>query len=237
MDTFDPGEISVVSPDAAARENRFVNAVFMWMTGGLAATGVTAYYTAAVFGEFILRNQGLFMLLIILEVLMVMGLSFAVNRISALAAAVCFSAYAVMNGITLSWIFLAYDPQSIYRTFFISSGVFGATGLYGYLTKRDLTTLGSLCMMGLFGVIIASIINLFWFNSMASLVISILGVLIFVGLIAYDTQMLKRLAGAVGAGEVDGETGKKYSIIGALQLYLDFVNLFLYLLRLFGSRK
>ena len=220
-----------------ALQNAFVNRVFGWMTAGLALTGFLSYYLAANFGAAIIRNSGLYIVLILLELAVVAGLSFAINKINALTALAGFLFFAALNGVTLSWIFLAYDASSIAKTFFATAGTFGAMGLYGLLTKRDLTSLGSLCFMGLIGIIIASILNMIWPNSRVGLVISIIGVLIFVGLTAYDTQKIKELALASGEGAFDEETGKKYAIFGALTLYLDFVNLFLYILRLLGNRK
>jgi len=221
-------------------QNAFINRVFGWMTAGLALTGVIANAVAS----YIQSHQELmpqfskFLLpLMIVELLLVIGLSAAVGRLSAALATGAFLLYAALNGVTLSVIFLAYTASSIATTFFITSGTFGALGLYGWLTKRDLTAIGSLCFMGLIGLIIASIVNMFFYNGTAALVISWIGVLIFVGLTAYDAQKIKRLAIAVGDGEVDDETGKKFAVIGALTLYLDFINLFLYLLRIFGRRR
>ena len=226
-----------VNPGAVAVQNAFVNRVFGWMTVGLALTGFISYYVAANYGAFILKNAGLYTLLILLELGLVIALSWAINKINALMALAGFLVFASLNGVTLSWIFFAYDSASIAKTFFATSATFGGVGLFGYLTKKDLTTLGSICGMALWGLIIASLLNIFWPSSKASFVISIAGVLIFVGLIAHDTQKIKRLAFAAGEGEVDEETGKKYAIFGALTLYLDFVNLFLYILRLLGNRK
>lgn len=237
MDMFNQSSPAPYSPGAVALQNAFVNRVFGWMTAGLALTGFIAYYLSANYAMQIAKNHGLYVVLILLELVVVMGLSFAINKISAFVALLGFLFFAALNGVTLSWIFLAYDSASIAKTFFATSATFGAMGLFGYITKKDLTGIGSLCFMGLIGLIIASVLNVIWPNSRVGLVISIVGVLIFVGLVAYDTQKIKQLAWAVGEGEVDAETGKKYAIFGALTLYLDFVNLFLYLLRLLGNRK
>lgn len=137
----------------------------------------------------------------------------------------------------LSSVFLVYELGSIATTFFATSGTFGVMSLYGYLTRRDLTTIGNLALMGLLGVIIASLLNMIWYSSKIDLIISYIGLAIFVVLTAYDTQKIKRLSLAIGDGEVEAEAGKKYAIIGALELYLDFINIFLYLLRLFGNRR
>ena len=225
------------SPGAVALQNAFVNRVFGWMTAGLALTGFIAYYLSANYAAQIAKSQGLYALLILLELAVVFGLSFAINKINACTALLGFLFFAALNGVTLSWIFLVYDPSSIAKTFFATSATFGAMGLFGYLTKKDLTAIGSLCFMGLIGIIIATILNMIWPNSRVGIVISIVGILIFVGLVAYDTQKIKQLALAAGDGAFDAETGKKYAIFGALTLYLDFVNLFLYILRLLGNRK
>ncbi len=221
---------------AASVQAGFINRVFGWMTVGLAVTGVVAALVASN-RDMLVRTQQMFLLFVILEFVVVIGLSAAINRISAAAATAGFLFFAVLNGATLSWIFLAYEPQSIAATFFATSGTFGAMGLIGWITRRDLSGLGGLCFMGLIGVIIASVVNMFWFNSTVSLVISILGVLIFVGLTAYDVQKIKQMAIAVEDGEIEAEAGRKFAILGALTLYLDFINLFLMLLRLFGNRR
>lgn len=237
MDMFNNPMPAQYSPGAIALQNAFVNRVFGWMTAGLALTGFIAYYLSSNYPGLIIKYHGLYTLLALLEIVVVIGLSWAVDKISAFVALIGFLFFAALNGVTLSWIFFAYDASSIAKTFFATSATFGAMGLFGYITKKDLTGVGSLCFMGLIGLIIASLLNMIWPNSRAGLVISIVGVLIFVGLIAYDTQKIKQLALAVSEGEADEETGKKYAIFGALTLYLDFVNLFLYLLRLLGNRK
>ena len=237
MNMFGPGAPAVYGPETVSLQNAFVNRVFGWMTAGLALTGSVAWYVSARFAAEVAKHSGLYLVLVLLELALVLGLSFAIRKISASLALAGFLFFAALNGVTLSWIFIVYDPTSIMKTFFATSATFGAMGLYGYLTKRDLTTLGSLCFMGLFGIIIASLVNLIWPNNTVGFVISIIGVLIFVGLVAYDTQKIKQMALAAGEGAFEEEAGKKYAIFGALTLYLDFVNLFLYILRLFGSRK
>ena len=237
MDMFNQLSSAQDSPEAVALQNAFVNRVYGWMTAGLALTGFVAYYISAKYGAQVFQHRGLYIVLILLEFVVVAGLTAAINRISAFVALLGFLFFAALNGVTLSWIFIAYDSTSIAKTFFATSATFGAMGLFGYLTKKDLTSIGSLCFMGLFGLIIASVLNMIWPNARMGLVISCVGILIFVGLVAYDTQKIKQLALAIGEGDVDVESGKKYAIIGALQLYLDFVNLFLYILRLLGNRK
>ena len=165
-------------------QSGFINRVFGWMTAGLALTGAISYGIAhSSMSEFVLANQGTYLLLILLELGVVIGLSAAINRLSATVATLGFLLFAVLNGLTLSWIFLAYEPSSIYATFFVTSGTFGGVGLFGWLTKRDLSGIGGLCGMALWGLILATIVNIFWTNSTVSLFISYAGVAIFVGLI------------------------------------------------------
>ena len=216
----------------------FINRVFGWMTAGLALTGAISYGIAhSSMSEFVVANQGTYLLLILLELGVVVGLTAAINRISAVVATLGFLLFAVLNGITLSWIFLAYEPSSIYATFFVTSGTFGGVGLFGWLTRRDLSGIGGICGMALWGLILATLVNMFWTNSAVSLIISYAGVVIFVGLTAWDMQKIKQLSYAVEDGDVETELGKKLAIFGALELYLDFVNLFLYILRIFGNRR
>ena len=160
-------------------------------------------------------------------------MSFGINKMSSSKAQTVFWIFAALMGLSLSWILLVYTGKSVARVFFITSATFGAMSLYGYTTKRDLTKLGSFLMMGLIGIIIASLINIFMKSSMMYFVISILGVLIFVGLTAYDTQKIKNMYVESDSGELIG----KKAVMGALTLYLDFINLFIMLLRLFGQRR
>ena len=163
----------------------------------------------------------------------VLYMSFGIRKMSAAKAQTVFWIFAALMGASLSSIFLVYTGASITRVFFITAGTFGSMSIYGYTTKRDLTKLGSFLMMGLIGIIIASIVNIFMKSSMMYFVISILGVLIFVGLTAYDTQKIKNMYLASDSGEIMG----KKAVMGALTLYLDFINLFIMLLRLFGQRR
>ena len=161
-------------------------------------------------------------------------MSFGINKMSAAKAQTVFWVFAGLMGLSLSWIFIGlYWAYSVTRVFFITSATFGAMSIYGYTTKRDLTKLGSFLMMGLIGIIIASVVNIFMKSTMMYFVISILGVLIFVGLTAYDTQKIKNMYSASDTGELMG----KKAVMGALTLYLDFINLFIMLLRLFGQRR
>ncbi|MEO6601176.1 MAG: Bax inhibitor-1/YccA family protein [Polyangiaceae bacterium] len=212
----------------------FLRKVYAYMAGGLFATAVTA--TAVASSETVLNlivgNKIVFYGLLLGELGMVIAFSALVNRISAGAAAALFLAYAVVNGLTMSVIFLAYTASSIGSTFFVTAGTFGAISAYGYATKRDLSGLGSFAMMGLFGLIIASIVNIFLKSTMIYWLTTFIGVIVFTGLTAYDTQKLKRFAATSSPAEQS-----KVAVQGALMLYLDFINLFLYLLRLLGRRR
>ena len=177
--------------------------------------------------------SGLKWLVMLAPLGIVFYMSFGINKMSSAKAQTVFWIFAALMGLSLSWILLVYTGASVARVFFITSATFGAMSIYGYTTKRDLTKLGSFLMMGLIGIIIASIVNIFMKSSMMYFVISILGVLIFVGLTAYDTQKIKNMYAASDTGELMG----KKAVMGALTLYLDFINLFIMLLRLFGQRR
>jgi len=180
-----------------------------------------------------LYNSALMWIIMLAPLGVVFYMSFGIRKMSAAKAQGTFWVFAALMGASLSSIFLVYTGASITRVFFITSGTFGAMSIYGYTTKKDLTKLGSFLMMGLFGIIIASIVNMFMKSTMMYYVISIIGVLIFVGLTAYDTQKIKNMYLASDSGEVMG----KKAVMGALTLYLDFINLFIMLLRLFGQRR
>jgi hypothetical protein len=203
--------------------------VYAWMGGGLALTALVSLMTVSspVLLEAILGNRILFYALIFGELGLVFAISGAINRISAATASLLFLAYAALNGLTMSTIFVAYTSSSVASTFIITAGMFGAMSMFGYLTKSDLTSWGSFLFMGLIGVIIASVVNIFLNSSMISWVVSICGVIVFTGLTAYDTQKIKNM----------GNRGTKGAILGALTLYLDFINMFLLLLRLLGNRR
>ena len=178
-------------------------------------------------------NSGFAWVLMLAPLGVVLYMSFGIAKMSASKAQTVFWIFAALMGASLSSIFLAYTGTSITRVFFITAGTFGAMSIYGYTTKKDLTKLGSFLIMGLFGIIIASIVNIFLKSSMMYFVISIIGVLVFVGLTAYDTQKIKNMYLSSDSGEVIG----KKAVMGALTLYLDFINLFIMLLRLFGQRR
>ncbi len=221
--------------------------VYNYMATGVLLTGIVALISFNIsvvtdasgaivsFTEFgnTLFFSGFKWLVMLAPLGIVFYMSFGINKMSASKAQTVFWIFAALMGLSLSWILLVYTGKSVARVFFITSATFGAMSLYGYTTKRDLTKLGSFLMMGLIGIIIASLINIFMKSSMMYFVISILGVLIFVGLTAYDTQKIKNMYLVSDSGEVMG----KKAVMGALTLYLDFINLFIMLLRLFGQRR
>lgn len=210
--------------------------VYVWMTMALVITGLTAYGVATSPGilQAIYTNQILFWGLIIVEFALVIGVSAAINKLSLTTATLMFILYSVINGALMSYIFLAYTASSIATVFFITAGTFAAMAIIGYTTKTDLTSLGKILMMALIGLIIATVVNLFIKSSGFTLILSYVGVLIFVGLTAYDSQKIKQML--LQAPDA-GETAQKLALLGALSLYLDFINLFLYLLRIFGRRE
>lgn len=211
--------------------------VYVWMTMALAITGLVAMYMAKSLTllQMILGSSFGMWGLLIAEIGLVWYLSARIRQISFTTATVLFIIYSILNGATLSVIFLAYTASSIASTFFITAGTFAATGIYGYVTKKDLSSLGSLCIMGVIGLIIATVVNIFLASDALTMVISYIGVALFVGLTAYDTQKIKRLL-LSNDMEINEET-QKIALLGALTLYLDFINLFLYLLRILGDRK
>jgi hypothetical protein len=214
----------------------FFRSVYGWMTVGLGLTAVVALFTVSspALMQMIFGNKLVFYGLVIGQVGLVIALSAAINRLSATAATLMFCVYAALSGLTFASIFVVYTQSSIASTFFVTAGTFGAMSLYGLVTKKDLSSWGSFLFMGLIGVVIASIVNIFLESSAMTWVISCAGVLVFTGLTAYDTYSLKVLA---QQGFAHGEERKKMAIIGALKLYLDFINLFLMLLRLLGGSR
>ena len=206
------------------------------MTLALVLTGATAYGVATSPGLLmaLATNKVLFFGLIIAEFALVFGVSGAINRLSLTTATLMFVAYSVINGALLSFIFLAYTMSSITSVFFITAGTFAVMAIFGYTTKKDLTSIGRILFMALIGIIIATLVNMFVGSEGMSMIISYVGVLIFVGLTAYDSQKIKEMLLAHG---VEGEQGQKLALLGALTLYLDFINLFIYLLRILGSKR
>lgn len=214
----------------------FISEVYGWMSGALIVTGLVAAWTASseAIMTIIFGNSLMFYGLLIAEILCVAYLVSAVKKISSQTATLIFMGYAALNGLTLSAVFIIFTSESIATTFFITAGTFAIMSFYGYYTKKDLTTIGNLAFMGLIGLIIASVVNIFFHNEIVYWITTYAGILIFVALIAYDTQKIKKMN---VIGNEGTEEDKKEAIIGALILYLDFINLFLYLLRLFGRRK
>ncbi len=210
--------------------------VYVWMTLALVITGITAYGVATSPGilQAIYTNQILFWGLIIAELAIVFGVTAMLNRISLTTATLMFVLYSVINGALMSYIFLAYTASSIAVVFFITAGTFGVMAFIGYTTKTDLSSMGKILIMALVGLIIATIVNLFIKSSGLTLILSYVGVLIFVGLTAWDTQKIKQML--LQAPDA-GEASQKLALMGALSLYLDFINLFIYLLRIFGKRE
>lgn len=223
---------------AAVRERSILRNVYTWMTLGLAITGVVAMYVSGntQLVRTIVMNRGLFFGLIIGELALVWILSANIHRMSPTAATLSFAGYALLNGVTLSVIFLAYTGVSIATTFFVTAGTFGALSLYAVTTNRDLGGMGQYLFAGLIGIIIASVVNMFLGSATLDYAISFIGVFLFMGLTAYDTQMIKRWSDQMG-NSADEADYMRVSIMGALKLYLDFINLFLFLLRFLGNRR
>jgi FtsH-binding integral membrane protein len=219
----------------AGAVSRFFNAVYAWMAAGLALTAVVAWWVstqpdimAQVFRGPVLI--GLF----IAQLVLVFTISAATERLSAAAATGLFMLYSGLNGLTLSGILLVYTGATVASAFVVTAGMFGAMSVYGFVTKRDLSGMGSILFMALIGLILASVVSLFWRNDVLTTIINYAGVVIFAGLTAYDTQSLRHIAVATAN---DPARAMRYSVNGALKLYLDFLNLFLFLLRIMGGRR
>ena len=219
-------------------QKRFITKVYGWMCAALLTTGLVSYYTISNDNlmQRIFQSPVLLIGLIIVELALVMILSAAINKLSSQAATGLFFLYSALTGVTISVVVLVYTKESITSTFLITAGTFGAMSFYGYVTKRDLTSIGNLAFMGLIGIIIASIVNIFIQSTSLYTIITYIGVLVFVGLTAYDTQKLKNMA-MTQPVDADGAVVRKGAILGALSLYLDFINLFLMLLRIFGQSR
>lgn len=222
--------------ETGAEQRTLLRNVYLWMTMALVLTGLAAYQVASSPAalEAIFTQRGLLWGLILGELALVIGLTALLHRMSFLTATLLFIAYAVLNGVTLSAVFAVYTPASITSTFLVTAGTFGAMALYGSVTQRDLTSWGSLGLMTLIGILIATVVNIFLRSSALYWIITFAGVLIFTGLTAYDAQKIKQM---IRSREAVDETAQKLALLGALSLYLDFINLFLYLLRLLGDRK
>jgi FtsH-binding integral membrane protein len=220
------------------RVNSFVRSVYNWMAIGLALTGFIAYAVANIpeVRNVIFGSSIVFFGLIITQLALVFIISSRIYRMQAGTATALFIVYSALNGATLSAIFLAYAQSTITSTFFVCAGTFVACSIYGWTTRRDLTSMGGFLTMGLIGIVIASLVNLFIQSSAISIVVSYIGVLVFVGLTAYDTQDIKKMAMSQ-PDSIDAGSVRKGAILGALKLYLDFINLFLMLLRIFGGGR
>ncbi len=215
--------------------SQVMKSVYVKMFAGLLVTALVAWGVAAAAPNImglLVTNRWLYWGLAILELGLVIGISSGINKLSSSTATMLFILFAIVNGLTLSLIFAVYTIGSIFKTFLICSGTFGAMSVYGYFTDRDLTKIGSFLYMALFGLIICCVVNIFWANTTFEWIVSGIGVLIFIGLTAWDTQKIKRMALAM-----PNATDGRLATIGALSLYLDFINLFLYLLRFFGSSR
>ncbi len=224
-------------------QNTVLRSAFAWMSLAMVLTTISALLFAFVpelttlliepteFGG--AKPTMLAYVVMFAPIIFVMAMSFGVNKMSLPVLVGTFVAYSIVNGISFSFIFFIYNIGSIYKVFLSTAGLFAVMAIAGYTTKTDLTKLGSILMIGLIGIVVASLINFFMHSAQMDYIISILGVIIFTGLTAYDVQKIKNIGEQAG----DSSEGKKYGIMGALTLYLDFINLFLFLLRLFGGRK
>jgi uncharacterized protein len=217
--------------DAGLRSH--MQRVYGYMAGGLALTGIVAYAAAASGFYQSIADTGLIWIVMLAPLGFVLALSFGIQRMSAGTATLLFWVYAAVMGLSLGSIFLVFTGESIARVFFITAATFGAMNLYGYTTRTDLSGFGSFLLMGLIGIVIASLVNIFVGSSALQFAISIIGVIVFVGLTAYDTQRIKEMYLEADTAEI----ASKKAMLGALALYLDFINLFMMLLQLFGQRR
>ena len=224
--------------DSVETVNEIFVKVYRYMALGLIITALTAYITASSPSalRFLFSSSAPMLIIALLEIILVVALSAALAKLSTGVALSMFAAYSVLNGLMFSAILLVYTASSIYQAFFSTAGMFAAMSIYGLYTKRDLTSMGSFLRMGLWGLLIAMVINIFLGSSMLELVTSVMGVIIFLGLTAYDTAKIKTLAESSEWSSDENITGR-IAVIGALELYLDFINLFLYMLRFLGKRK
>jgi FtsH-binding integral membrane protein len=236
MDRFETARTPwALSGEAAAeRVTAFLRVVYGWMFAGLAVTAAVAWIVAGspTLIRAIVANRALFWVIAIAQVGLVVFLSARVSRLSPNTAAMLFLGYSGLTGLTIAFVLLIYTGSSVALTFMVCAAMFGAVALYGTVTKRSLAGVGQFMFMGLIGIVIASVVGIFWHNDGLQFVISFIGVIVFTGLAAWDAQRLKAMALSLP----EGQTGS-YAIVGALSLYLDFINLFLSLLRLFGSRR
>lgn len=240
--TPDPWDVGPLQPPFRPAQKRpamdiglraFMLRVFNTMAGGLALTGLVAYAAAASGFYAAIAGTPLLWVVVLAPVALALVLGFGIERMSPGAAQLAFWSYAALMGLSLAGIFLVYTGASIARVFFISAGAFAATAAWGYTTRTDLSRFGSFLFMGLIGIVLASVVNLFLASSAVQFAVSVIGVLVFTGLTAYDTQRLKEMHASTWHGDARG----RVAILGALMLYLDFINLFISLLQLFGTRR
>lgn len=238
QDNYDRGYSRPASATRATVFSGIMSRVYLWMAAALLLTAGTAYITASTPAmlQLIYGNSAAIWVLFVGEIALVMGISAGINRLAPAMATTLFLVYSVVNGLTLSSIFFAYSVGTIYQAFAASALMFGGMSIYGLTTKRDLSAMGSWLLMGLIGLIVASVINIFWANSTMDAIITYLGVFLFVGLTVYDTQKIKDMCAAAEAYG-DAAAPRRVAVLGALSLYLDFINLFLYILRLFGRNR
>ena len=233
---FNYQSVATSEEKAAVAFPALMRKVYVWMSMALVITGLTAWIVAhnASLLQLIYGNSATIWILFAVEIGLVIALSAAIHKLSLPVATLMFIVYSVLNGAVLSSIFLVYTMSSIATVFFITAATFGAMSVFGYVTKKDLSSIGKFLMMALIGLIIATVVNLFMKNSGLDMIISYAGVLIFVGLTAWDTQKIKQMC--LQAPDT-GESMQKLALLGALSLYLDFINLFIYLLRILGNRE
>jgi FtsH-binding integral membrane protein len=228
-----PAWISASTAEMEVRTRAFIRSVYGWMAGGLLLTAFASMWVvmSPAMQALVLTNRMVAFGLMIVELGIVLFLSFRLTKMSPGAAAASFLVYSFLNGLTLSVIFFVYSQASIMQAFVTAAGMFGAMAIFGLVTKKDLTSWGSFFFMGLIGIVIASVVNIFLRSNGLSFVVSVIGVFVFLGLTAYDNQKLKSFA------TTEGPMRENVAVYGALTLYLDFINLFLFLLRLFGDRR
>lgn len=232
MASFSPN--GLINEQAGGRVQTYMSHVYGWMTVGLLLTALVAWFASSNLALIQLLYKGMWVLMIA-ELALVFVISGMINRLSGAAATTLFMLYSVLNGCTFSIYFLVYTSSSIASVFFITAGMFAALAFYGYTTKRDLSSFGRFLFMGLIGLVIASLVNIFMHSEPLMWAITYIGVFVFAGLTAYDTQKLKELGD--GLPQDDQNIFRRYVILGALQLYLDFINLFIMLLRIFADRR
>ncbi len=238
MSSFDPATIyqSAEFQQELTAQRTFMARVFGWMTIGMLVTAVTAFALDATptIRQAIMGNTGIFWTLIIVQFGVALAFGFLLNKLPAAVAAVLFLVYSLITGVVFSSLFLIYNIGTLYAAFFITAGMFGGTAIFGWVTKKDLSRMGSLLFMALLGLILATVVNIFLHSSGLSMLINYAGVLIFTGLTAYDVQKMKRL---YAVGPAGSRIYNRTAIWGAFELYLDFINLFLFILRILGSRR